>query len=364
MTMTLVKPGTVLKRRIKSKGINQQDFAFEIGIAPTQLNEVIKGKRRISAELAILFGEIIENADYWIKLQQVYDLEKANLDKEITDKKKLINDWQEIKKYIPTTFYRKQGVFTKDLEKDLKKAFEIYNVDSEDKLKQLVEDNPLLPAFRKSESLKTDSINLLGWLKLCQHKTAKIEEIGIFEMSSQEKLIYELKDIFVKNIDTKKRTEETLKRSGIKFLIQTKPAKVAVDGVAYWQGKHPCIVLTLRYKRLDNFAFNVFHELGHVFNHDDYLKIQGKIIIESHDEKSSVFQQENMREFEANEFAKNNLIPKEEWDEFVNTTTYFNDNDIINFASKINQNPAIVMGRVKFEKQLYRKKFNIDNTLN
>lgn len=40
-----------------------------------------------------------------------------------------------------------------------------------------------------------------------------------------------------------------------------------VDGYSFWEGDNPTIVITKRLNRIDNFAFVLFHELGHICLH-------------------------------------------------------------------------------------------------
>ena len=117
----------------------------------------------------------------------------------------------------------------------------------------------------------------------------------------------------------------------------------------------PSIVLSLKYKRLDNFAFTIMHELGHVFLHltGDY---QGHSFFINSSKNDTL-------EFEANQFARNKLIPESEWEYFEIANNIFTDDVILNFAKKIKVHPAIVRGRVCFEhNKYYRRKSSITST--
>jgi len=67
-------PGEVLLDELKARGIRQKDFAAEIGMQPTMLNEVVKGKRSITADIALLLEEALDiPADFWLQLQRQYE---------------------------------------------------------------------------------------------------------------------------------------------------------------------------------------------------------------------------------------------------------------------------------------------------
>src|SRR3546814_17866093 len=71
-------------------------------------------------------------------------------------------------------------------------------------------------------------------------------------------------------------------------------------------GKDAIIALTLRHDRLDNFWFVLFHELGHIVRHRNRGLEDGFFDEESAAAKLAV-------EVEADDFARNALIPDELW---------------------------------------------------
>lgn len=46
-------PGEILREELQERGIKQKDFAQMIGVQPSHLNEVIRGKRNLNEDLAI-----------------------------------------------------------------------------------------------------------------------------------------------------------------------------------------------------------------------------------------------------------------------------------------------------------------------
>ena len=77
-TDVLLHPGEVLGEELAARGIAQKDFAELVGMRPPHLNELIKGKRHISALLALKIEQQLGiDADSWMRLQVDYDLEVA-----------------------------------------------------------------------------------------------------------------------------------------------------------------------------------------------------------------------------------------------------------------------------------------------
>jgi len=57
-------------------GITQHKLAVSIGVPPRRINEIVHGKRRISADTALRLGRYFGmSAQFWISLQARYDLE-------------------------------------------------------------------------------------------------------------------------------------------------------------------------------------------------------------------------------------------------------------------------------------------------
>ena len=72
-----VHPGeTLMQDFIEAFGITQHKLAVSIGVPPRRINEIVHGKRRISADTALRLGRYFGmSAEFWINLQARYDLE-------------------------------------------------------------------------------------------------------------------------------------------------------------------------------------------------------------------------------------------------------------------------------------------------
>ena len=77
----LIHPGEILKDEIEYRGISQRKLAAQMGISPTLLNEILNGKRAVSAEYALLFEAALGiDAEPLIKLQVDYNIQVAKSD--------------------------------------------------------------------------------------------------------------------------------------------------------------------------------------------------------------------------------------------------------------------------------------------
>jgi addiction module HigA family antidote len=72
-------PGEILLEEfLKPAGMTQMAFAKKIGWTRARLNELIKGKRGITAEAALDLAKALgTSAKLWMNLQATYDLDQA-----------------------------------------------------------------------------------------------------------------------------------------------------------------------------------------------------------------------------------------------------------------------------------------------
>ncbi len=72
-----VHPGEILLEEfLKPLGITQYRLAHDTGVHPRRINEIVHGKRAISADTALRLARYFGLSErYWLNLQARYDLE-------------------------------------------------------------------------------------------------------------------------------------------------------------------------------------------------------------------------------------------------------------------------------------------------
>jgi len=86
-----IHPGEILiEEFLKPMGISQYRLSKDISVPPRRINEIVHGKRSITADTALRLGRFFEIApQFWLNLQTRFDLEVAEdlladrLDKEV-----------------------------------------------------------------------------------------------------------------------------------------------------------------------------------------------------------------------------------------------------------------------------------------
>ena len=90
-TLHPVHPGEVLSEEfLKPMNLSQNRLAVNIGVPARRINEIVLGKRSITADTALRLGRYFgSSAEFWLGLQAQYDLDITaealgdRLDKEV-----------------------------------------------------------------------------------------------------------------------------------------------------------------------------------------------------------------------------------------------------------------------------------------
>lgn len=136
--------------------------------------------------------------------------------------------------------------------------------------------------------------------------------------------------------------QEFLADMGIALVFEEHFSKTYLDGAAMFDGNLPVVALTLRHDRLDNFWFALLHELVHVQMH---LGPENLFIADNLEDK---VHQQTTEEREADEGARDMLIPQAEW-LASGLTVEPTMEAAMALADKLRIHPTIVAGRVRHE---------------
>ncbi len=74
-----IHPGEILlKEFLEPLRISQYRLAKDIGVTPRRINEIVHGRRAITADTALRLGRFFNmEAQFWLNLQSHYDMEVA-----------------------------------------------------------------------------------------------------------------------------------------------------------------------------------------------------------------------------------------------------------------------------------------------
>jgi len=78
---TPIHPGEVLRDELEEIGLTQTALAKHIRILPKTINEICRGKRGISAEMAMKLSKALGGSpQFWLNLQNNWELSQLNQD--------------------------------------------------------------------------------------------------------------------------------------------------------------------------------------------------------------------------------------------------------------------------------------------
>ncbi len=144
--------------------------------------------------------------------------------------------------------------------------------------------------------------------------------------------------------------KEYLEKHGIHMIVVPHLPKTYLDGVAMLlEDGSPVIGLTIRYDRVDNFWFCLLHELAHVIKHLS----PNDIFIDDLDLRGHEAEKEDDMEKEADKIAQTALIPQKTWEKdsiLIQAST----KNVMALSEKLKIHPAIIAGRIRFEKKNYK----------
>jgi len=180
------------------------------------------------------------------------------------------------------------------------------------------------------------------WLRIGDKQV----NLDVYPDFDQRKLKHSLKALkqisFSLNDDWFDQCKSVLRECGVALVFTPKIPKAPIRGAARWifNGRIPLIQLTDRYKSIDSFWFTLYHEIAHLILHGKkYSSISGleKIV------------QDKQKEDEADEFAKNCMISKDEEDGFMKLPN-FTKKAILDYSNINKIHPGFIVGRLQFKK--------------
>ena len=350
----IVHPGYILGMELKARSISQKNFATQIAIQQSHLSEVIKGKRNITEQLAAKLEEALNiPAEHWIRLQAQYGYdilmaEQKNVAER--DSESTLAEYNLI--YDMRTIFNYVGILASHSTERLQFCNKELGF-----ISPTIQRKQVRGHFHRSERTGLDIRMIATWTVLAKYEASRRPlPSGKFEKEKMDDLANELKVIFNENNNTLNRVERKLSEYGIKFCIVPKVKYASIDGYSFFVNDIPSIVITKRFNKIDNVAFAVMHEVGHLKLHssnDDQCNINL-----AYADEELITKEEK----EANEFAADALIPAYLWEEAPRVT--LNPHEIQKEYSKwakgLNLNKWIVLGRVSHETGMYM--FKSDKT--
>jgi HTH-type transcriptional regulator/antitoxin HigA len=343
-------PGDIIKEEIEARGWTQIDLAEIIGKSARLVNEVIAGKRAVTPDTARALADAFgTSAQFWMNLESSYQLSKLKPDASPVARRAKLFSFFPVKEMI-----RRGWIASSEnldvMEAQFCKFFGLENLETPPQFHCY--------AARRTTYTETEQAPMLtAWLFRAR-QIAQVVSVGKYSSKSFDAAIAQLKTLMA-NPEDVRQVPRVLAEAGIRLVLVEPFAGMKVDGVCFWlDANSPVIALTLRFDRIDNFWFNLMHELRHVANKDGQ---NGNGII---DENLGAENSEagDKPEFErvADTEAAEAIIPVAVFNDFtLRVAPLYSEVRIAGFAARIGVHPGIVVGQLHNRKQVphahYRK---------
>jgi HTH-type transcriptional regulator / antitoxin HigA len=339
-------PGLHVIEMLETFGMKQSELSIRLGITPKHLTNLVGGKVSLTTEIAHdLQAVFSQPAEYWLALQANYDLNKLRLEQQqqYHSHQATYDHWLNQFDYDALV---KQGIIN-----------DIKATGQSEKIRQLLNffgcsdieswyrmyDSDLPAACRISGMTASRNGNTLAWLRFGQLEANKIiPELPDYDRSLFRSTVRTIRSLTIQTGDVRSRIREACNLAGVCLIFSQEIPGTGLCGAAFWVGRRstPCIQMSLRYKKSDQFWFTFFHEAAHIINeHKKTVFIDGC--------DSSNVEEES----DANRIASDILIPSSEYQRFL-AEKDFSVHAINEFAAAIKIHSGIVVGRLQHDKKI------------
>lgn len=354
-TFDFESPGQALKYFLSEKGWTQDDLAHILTISLKHTNEIIKDKKSISIDTAILLGKVFDlNAYKWVMLDAKFQLSKKKEQKEQKEQKKeeLVERQVEVYKYLPINELLKKGWLKPyDNLKALNKQLHSFLGVPKDKPLDLsaLDLSNIDIEFRQSEAYKEGSydINAKAWHQMAFNHSKRLS-VDKYDKNGLKNLISNFHSYTLMPKGVSKFLND-LGKVGVKFVFLSHLSKTYLDGAAFLSEKNPVVALTGRYDRVDNFWFTLAHEISHILLHLPVSLNSNKVFMDNTKSNNSNVSE---KEEEANQMAEKMLLQKQILGFFEEYIGYITEEKVKEFSSEYNIHPSIVVGILAFNNKV------------
>lgn len=331
-----IKPGFIILRALQREGMTQKNLSERTGLSEKHISQIINGEASITVETSLLLENALGGAaSFWSNLEKNYQETIARLERESV----LIKEVPFLAKF-PYLQLVKRGIVeqTSNKLKRVENLWKFFGVNS-----LLTVQQTEAVAFRKRNGTPIKGEHIAAWLR-CGEIEAKQKTPPPFSESKLRESLVSLRTL--STVDPKeysREVKELLFSSGIVVSYVPHFPGTGTNGAMRWIGDMPVIQLSLLGAYADDFWFTLFHEIGHILLHgkkDKFIEFEKK----GTQYPSSIADQEN----EADSFARDTIIPKNLYDEFISNEN-FSYSAIRDFSKSLGIHPGILAGRLCHE---------------
>lgn len=322
-------PGYYIEEIVEESGLTQADFAKRLGTTPKNLSLLIRGKQRLSVDIAMKLSRMLgTTVQYWLNLQDAYDVALAQIasEKELEQEKSIL-------KTLSYDYFRDNfGLpnLPRQLAEQVEQVRSFLGVASLTVLTK----RDMAVSFRSStgEMSEAGIAKANAMVQIATNKAIATEAPKFDKRKFEEAIEFAL-------IQTTNHAgfypliKERFLEAGVILVILPNLPGSKTNGATKKIGESVMMMVNDRRLYADSFWFTLLHEAGHVM-HGDYGI--------SFDNDAGDMEQK------ADQYAEDKLIDPQLYQSFVRASGgHFTEYSIVAFAESINRDPGIVLGRLE-----------------
>ena len=320
-------PGATIKEQLMERGMSQKEFAARMGMSEKHISRLMNGEVHLTMDVAVRLEMVLGlPTQFWCNLEAIYREKLLKVQEENTMEEDI-----EIAKKIPYKEMAKHGwvedvsIWT-DRVLNLRKYFEVAQLSF---LK-----GSLIPgiACRKLGVTEKSDFALIAWAQKAKLEARKMETKPIDIALLLERIPQIRKMTTMDPSEFCSKLTMLLAECGIAIVFLPHIGGSFLHGATFLDRNKIVVGLTVRGKDADKFWFSLFHEIAHII----YGHIGNTEGTTERDEKC------------ADEYAKNTLIPEEQYDTFLRRHE-FSKESIQEFSCYVGIDSGIVVGRLQKE---------------
>lgn len=326
------KPGDSILSLMHRRAVPAASLAHRLEGEMDTLRRLIAGLQSIDGKIAKAISTALGGTpEFWLRRQENYDkaLDRAVAAISLNEQADLVQSV-----LAPTASPRgKMSVATRTKEARVRLAY--YNVNSLRAWKARYGHCIDATRFRTSDSFESKDSAVSLWLRAAELEA----ELAATKPWDPERLREELPKIKRLSLIRQParllpKLRSALASVGVAVVILRAPQGCHASGASRFLNREKAMVLlSLRHKSDDHFWFTLLHEIGHLLLHGDQTFIDEEGMPEDKLEK------------EANEFARECLIPSSFEEEFESLLA--NRNAVLRFSVALGISPGIVVGQMQ-----------------
>jgi len=335
-------PGDSLAETLEALGMTQSDLADRVGLSRKTINQIIQGVAPITAETALKLETVLGTpAAFWISLDGNYQeflarkAEREHFQTELAWLKRIPFKEMQDKRWLPASA---------DLAVTLKAALSFFGVASTGLWESRW--SSFTVAFRKSRVSSTDLGIAASWLRKGE-LDGQATQTRPFYADKFRAALDAIRSLTLTDPTVfQPRMKQLCAAAGVALVFTPELKKLRVSGATHWLTPDKALIqLSLRFKSDDHLWFTFFHESCHVLQ-----ALKKGMFIEG-------LENDGDREHAADTFSCNYLIPRTEYDAFVQNQV-FTELVVRSFAKRLAIAPGIVVGRLQHDEIIGFDKLN------